>query len=140
LRLSAFGRIWLALGDSPDIVASVGVNVFAHRILAFAIGSAIAGSAGALFASYTTYVSPESFGFGHTVFYLTILVVGGLESIVGLLISVVFFTVSHNYLTRFHPWDLVLDGLIIILFMNFLPQGVGSKLSNIFNRNKRGGR
>lgn len=126
LRHSPVGRIWLALGDNPDIADSVGVNVVRYRILAFATGSLIASLAGALFASYAGFVSPESFGFGHTVFYLTILVVGGLESIPGIIVSVVIFELLHDNLMAIYPWDLIVDGLIIIIFVNFLPGGIGS--------------
>lgn len=126
MRHSPVGRIWLALGDNPDIADSVGVNVVRYRILAFAVGSLIAGLAGALFASYAGFVSPESFGFSHTVYYLTVLVVGGLESIVGVLLSVVVFALMHDSLMALYPWDLIVDGLIIIVFVNVLPGGVGS--------------
>lgn len=136
LRNSPYGRIWIAIGDNPDIVASNGINVVGHKILAFATGSFIAGVAGGLFASYATFISPESFGFEHTIRYLTILVVGGLESIVGVLVSVMFFTVTHDYLAAFHPWDIILDGLVIILFMNVLPHGIGS----LFNKRKHEGK
>lgn len=126
LRYSPVGRIWLALGDNPDIADSVGVNVFRYRILAFAVGSFIAGLAGALFASYAGFISPESFGFSHTVYYLTVLVVGGLESLVGAIISVVVFELLHDSLMAYYPWDLIVDGVIIIVFVNFLPRGIGS--------------
>lgn len=126
IRHSPYGRIWLALGDNPDIVASAGINVFSQRILAFASGSFLAALAGAAFASYATFISPESFGFSHTIYHLTILVVGGLESFAGGVIAAVFFVFLHNQLMAFHPWDIIVDGLIIILFMNVLPNGLGS--------------
>lgn len=126
MRHSPVGRIWLALGDNPDIADSVGVNVVRYRILAFAVGSFIASLAGALFACYAGFISPESFGFSHTVYYLTVLVVGGLESIVGVILSVVVFALIHDSLMSLYPWDLIVDGLIIIIFVNFLPGGIGS--------------
>jgi len=126
LRRSPYGRLWLAIGDAPHVVAAMGTNVALYRILAFFVGSAFAGMAGGLFAGYTTFISPESFTINHTIYFLTILVVGGLESIPGALLSVVIFTLMSNYLLAFYPWDLVLQGLTIVLFMNFLPRGLGS--------------
>ncbi|MBI4969968.1 MAG: branched-chain amino acid ABC transporter permease [Rhodospirillales bacterium] len=130
-RFSPYGRIALAIGDNPDIAASLGVNVFRHRIFAFFLGSMLAGMAGAAFAVYATYISPESFGLAHTIQYLTMLVVGGLESIPGALLAVVFFTFSHNQLMAWHPWDLILDGVIILLFMNLMPRGIGGLLTDL---------
>lgn len=126
LRLSPLGRLWLAIGDAPHMVAAMGTNVALHRILAFFIGSVLAGLAGGLFAGYATFISPESFTINHTIYFLTILVVGGLESIPGALLSVAVFTLLSNYLLAFYPWDLLLQGLTIVLFMNFLPRGLGS--------------
>jgi branched-chain amino acid transport system permease protein len=133
-RHSPYGRIALAIGDNPDIAASLGVNVFRHRIFAFFVGSMLAGIAGAAFAAYATYISPESFGLSHTIQYLTMLVVGGLESIPGAILAVVFFTFSHNQLMAWHPWDLILDGFIILLFMNLMPRGIGGVLTDLWHR------
>ncbi len=133
-RHSPYGRIALAIGDNPDIAASLGINVFRHRIFVFFVGSMFAGFAGAGFASYATYISPESFGLAHTIQYLTMLVVGGLESIPGAILAVVFFTLSHNELMAWHPWDLILDGVIILLFMNLMPRGVGGALADARHR------
>ncbi len=139
-RHSPFGRIALAIGDNPDIAASLGVNVFRHRIFTFFVGSMLAGFAGAAFAAYATYISPESFGLSHTIFYLTMLVVGGLESIPGALLAVAFFTFSHNQLMAWHPWDLILDGFIILLFMNLLPRGIGGLLTDLRQRHAARGK
>ena len=135
-RHSPYGRIALAIGDNPDIAASLGVNVFRHRIFTFFVGSMLAGFAGAAFAAYATYISPESFGLSHTIHYLTMLVVGGLESIPGALLAVVFFTFSHNQLMAWHPWDLILDGFIILLFMNLMPRGIGGALTDLWHRRR----
>lgn len=139
LRLSPFGRLWLALGDTPHVVAAMGTSVALHRIIAFFVGSAFAGMAGGLFASYTTFISPESFTINHTIYFLTILVVGGLESVTGALLSVVFFTLLSNYLLALYPWDLVMQGLTIILFMNYLPRGLGSVVARLAPATGRGG-
>lgn len=139
LRRSPYGRIWLALGDNPDIVASTGINVFRHRILAFACGSFLSGLAGAAFTSYATFISPESFGFSHTIYHLTILVVGGLESLGGSIISAVVFVFLHNQLMALHPWDVIVDGVIIILCMNLLPEGIGGMLLKLRRKWMRGG-
>lgn len=128
IRHSQLGRTWLAIGDNPDIAASLGTNVFAHQVLVFAVGAGIAGLAGGCFAAYATFVSPESFGLAHTIHFLTMLVAGGLESIGGAMLSAIFFAVASDQLIALHPWDLIIEGLIIVLIMNFLPRGLGGLL------------
>jgi len=129
IRLSPLGRLWLATGDTPHAVQAMGTNLALHRMLVVFVGSVFAGLAGGLFASYVTFISPESFTINHTIYFLTILVVGGLESIPGAVLSVIVFTLLSNYLLALYPWDLVLQGLTIVLFMNFLPRGLGSLVS-----------
>ncbi len=135
LRRSPFGRLWLAIGDTPHVVSAMGTSLAFHRSAAFFVGSAFAGVAGGLFAGYATFISPESFTINHTIYFLTILVVGGLESILGVILSVMVFTLLSSYLMAFYPWDLVLQGVTIVLFMNFLPGGLGS-LATRFARGK----
>jgi len=136
LRHSAYGRIWLSIGDNPDIASALGVNVVAQRVLAFFIGSFMAGVAGGAFASYATFISPESFGLPQTIQTLTILVIGGIESIAGVILSVVFVTLASNYLMALHPWDLILYGLIIVVIMNVLPEGFGGVLRRLGTRRR----
>ena len=131
LKDSPAGKKWLSIGDDENISSSIGINPFVQKLLAFSTGSFFAGVAGALYASYVNYLSPELFTLQHTLFYLTILVVGGLESIWGAVISVILFTIFQNYLRALYPWDMVLYGLIIILIVNLMPQGIGSKISEL---------
>ena len=62
-----------------------------------------------------------------------IIILGGLGSIPGAILSVVVFTLMSNYLLAFYPWDLLLQGLIIVLFMNYLPRGLGSVMARLFD-------
>ena len=50
------------------------------------------------------------------------------------ILAVVFFTFSHNQLMAWHPWDLILDGVIILLFMNLMPRGIGGLLTDLRDR------
>lgn len=134
LRDSAYGRIWLSIGDNPDIASALGVNVPGQRVLAFFVGSFIAGVAGGAFASYATFISPESFGLPQTIQTLTMLVIGGLESVGGVILAVLFVTLMSNYLMALHPWDLILYGLIIVVIMNVLPEGFGGVLRRLRGR------
>jgi branched-chain amino acid transport system permease protein len=134
LRLSPLGRIWICMGDNEDLSSSLGINNFFHKLLAFALGSFFAGIAGSLYAGYANFISPESFTLRHTIYYLSILIVGGLESISGAVAATVIFTVFSSYLMALYPWDMVIFGLIIVLFVNLIPGGLGDGFDKIRNR------
>ena len=134
LRFSPFGRIWISIGDQEDLSSSLGINVFFHKILAFAIGSFFAGVAGSLYAGYAGFISPPSFTLKHTIYYLCILIVGGLESIPGAIVAVIFFTIFSSYLMQIYPWDMVVLGLIIVVFVNMFPGGIGEWITQLWHR------
>ena len=136
LRYSPQGRIWISIGDNDIISSSVGVNVFSQKIWAFFLGSCFAGLAGGLYAGYANFISPLLFTLKHTLFYLTILVLGGLGSIVGVVATTIVFTIASNYLRGLYPWDLVLYGLLIMLTVNLLPEGIGKALTDLWERVK----
>jgi branched-chain amino acid transport system permease protein len=128
IRFSAVGRIWLSLGDNEDLAASLGANIFLQKIGAFSAGSLFAGLAGSLYAGYANFISPESFTIKHTIYYLCILIVGGLESFSGALAGTLFFTLLSSFIMSLYPWDMVLFGFIIVLFVNIMPGGIGEHL------------
>jgi branched-chain amino acid transport system permease protein len=134
LRLSPLGRIWISMGDNEDLSSSLGINIFFHKLLAFAVGSFFAGIAGSLYAAYANFISPESFTLRHTIYYLSILIVGGLESISGAIVATVIFTLFSSYLMALYPWDMVIFGLIIVLFVNLIPGGLGERFDLLRNR------
>ena len=137
IRFSPIGRMWICMGDQEDLASSLGINLFFHKLSAFAVGSFFAGLAGSLYAGYANFISPPSFTLKHTIYYLSILVVGGLESIPGALVATVVFTVVANYLIELYPWDMVLFGLTIIVCVNLLPGGIGQKLESLWRVSKR---
>jgi len=134
VRRSALGRIWISMGDNEDLSSTLGINVFYHKILAFSVGSFFAGVAGSIYAGYASFISPENFTLRHTIYYLSILIVGGLESISGAIAATVIFTLFSSYLMALYPWDMVIFGSIIVLFVNLIPQGIGVHLESLRNR------
>lgn len=128
---SPLGRIWKNVGDNENIASSIGINVFSQRIMAFVLGSIFAGVAGSVYAGYASYLSPHIISLNQTLFFLTILVIGGFESIPGVIIATATLTIFNNYLLSLYPWDMVIYGAIIILVVNLVPGGIGGLLSKI---------
>jgi len=98
LNRSRVGRAFRAIRDN-DIAAEVmGINVKRYKILAFVAGSFLAGMAGALFAYYLRYVTTEQFTLFQSIWYLGMLIVGGLASPLGAILGTVFITILQESL------------------------------------------
>jgi len=91
LRDSKAGRAFFAVRGSEMAAASLGIDVVRIKLVAFALSGAIAGVAGNLIMSDTRALSPDSFGFTTSLFYLAIAVVGGLQSLAGAIAAALLF-------------------------------------------------
>lgn len=87
LDRSIWGYRLRALGESYALAASVGIGRAGNLLFAFTLGSGVAAIAGAFFASFITYISPDSFSFWLSIYVLTYIIVGGIRSIVGSLVG-----------------------------------------------------
>lgn len=96
LTSSKAGRAIRALRDSERVAASWGIDVTRYKLLAFVTSGAIAGLAGALFASITEVVSPITFGFMLSLSFLMMVVVGGIGSRPGVVLGAALFTSLPN--------------------------------------------
>jgi branched-chain amino acid transport system permease protein len=96
LRRSRVGRAWMAVREDEVAAAAMGVNTVRIKLLAFAIGAAFSGFAGAFYGAKLSLVSPENFGFSVSITILVMIVLGGMGNIPGviagaMLIYVVIF-------------------------------------------------
>lgn len=96
LRTSRIGRAWMAVREDEVAAAAMGVNTVRIKLLAFAIGAAFSGFAGAFYGAKLSLVSPENFGFSVSITILVMIVLGGMGNIPGviagaMLIYVVIF-------------------------------------------------
>lgn len=89
LRDSRLGRAWIAIREDEVAAESSGVNLVRTKLFAFAAGAFFAGIAGAFHAAKLGSVSPDSFGFGDSVIYLAMVVIGGIGSIPGVIVGAI---------------------------------------------------
>ena len=107
---SSYGRAFKAIRDHEIAAESMGINVFGTKVLSFAISSGLAGIAGGLLAHHLTTIDPKQFIFLKTFDILLIVVLGGVGSITGSVISAIVVTVAMEAL-RF------MDGPLNLGFM-----------------------
>jgi branched-chain amino acid transport system permease protein len=143
LARSRVGRAFVAIRDNDLAAAVMGVNLFYYKLLAFFIGCFFAGIAGSLFAHWYTFVHVENFSLTDAVFYIGILIVGGLGSITGVFFGTVFILtlvelviIASPTLTAAFPGlgiapaaalGATAFGIIIVLFLIFEPRGLAHR-------------
>jgi branched-chain amino acid transport system permease protein len=116
LLTSQWGRTFEALRDSPIATDAMGVGTFRHKVAAFALGSALGGLAGGLYAFNFQYLQPQSFVWELMVILLLGVVLGGRKSIWGALVGAAFIVLLPNLLSnRFLFQVFSVIGLVIAL-------------------------
>ena len=84
---SRVGRAWVALREDEVAAAATGINTTTTKLLAFAIGASVSGLAGAFYGSLVTIVSPDDFSFSVSIAVLSIIVLGGIGNIAGVILG-----------------------------------------------------
>jgi branched-chain amino acid transport system permease protein len=129
IRHSALGRAMIATRDSEIAAEQSGVDTTRTKLTAFMIGAVYAGLAGCLYASSIRFISPDSFSGTQAILLMTMLIVGGMGSIVGCVIGAVALTILPEALRFLGQWYLVLYGLGVIAVIVLAPGGLASLAS-----------
>jgi len=138
---SSHGRACISVRENEIAAEAMGVDTTKYKVMAFTIGAAFAGVAGALFAHYFYIVHPASFTFMKSFDLLTIVVLGGLGSITGSITAAILLTFVSAALAGYPEMRMVIYSLMLIGLMMFRPQGLfGNKEISLkmFNRLKGG--
>lgn len=124
LRRSRVGRAFESIKEDETAAGLMGVDVASFKMLAFVLGAAIAGLAGALNAHLTFFISPGEYGFDRAVDILTMTILGGIGSLSGPVVGAVVLTLLPELLRSFKDFRLVVNGFILVLIVLFLPKGI----------------
>jgi branched-chain amino acid transport system permease protein len=121
---SKIGRAFVAIRDKEDAAAAAAIPVKQYKMLAFVIMGLLGGIAGGLYCVVLGRITPDEFGMGPLLLHFLIVVLGGLGSFFGLIISSVIVTLLPELLRAFAEWQEVLYGGIIIVMILFAPEGL----------------
>jgi branched-chain amino acid transport system permease protein len=92
LQNSRLGRAWTAIRDDEIAAKAMGINTRNVKLLAFALGASFGGVSGAMFAAFQGFVSPESFGLMESIIILSMVVLGGMGHIPGVILGAVLLS------------------------------------------------
>ena len=139
LENSRIGRAWVAIREDEMAAAAAGINTRNIKLLAFAMGATFGGLSGGLFASFQGFVSPESFNLMESIMILSMIVLGGMGNIYGVILGALLVTVIPEALRYtgdlqravfgevfIDPADLrmLLFGIALVLMMLLRPAGL----------------
>jgi branched-chain amino acid transport system permease protein len=112
LDRSKTGRALRAMGDEGVLIEALGVSTAHLRSVGFAVGGALAGTAGAVGAHIDGFVGPESFNVGLSIVYLCFLVIGGLGRIHGVIIGAALASIGPELLRGLYAWQMVVVAVV----------------------------
>lgn len=121
---SAPGRAMIAIREDETAAETMGINTTLYKVLAFAIGSAFAGVAGAIFAHRMSYISPNDFTFLKSIDVLVMVVLGGLGSLTGAIVSAISLSLLPEFLRFIDEWRMVIYPLLLVIVMLFRSEGL----------------
>lgn len=120
---SGIGLSLLTLKEDETVAAAVGIKPFKLKLFAFVASATIAGVAGGYWASYISYISPDSFQYMESVNILSMVVIGGSGSIPGSILGALILTISPEILRFTSEYRMIIIGFIIVIMMIWKPEG-----------------
>jgi branched-chain amino acid transport system permease protein len=122
---SAIGKAWTAINQSPDLAASVGIDIFKYRMIAYVAAAFTTGLSGSLYAHYSCYLVPQTFGILRSLYLSINAAVGGLYFFIsGPITGSIIIKALPEYLRITDKYEPIFEGAMIILIALFFRRGV----------------
>ncbi len=136
LGRSWIGLAWASICEDEQAAATMGVDIVRFKVLAFILGSAIAGLAGGFYAHFLTFIMPQNFGFGQSIVILCMVVFGGIGTRWGPIFGAIILGVLPEISRPIMEYRTLIYGVLLLAMMRFQPGGLlGSEsiLPRFFN-------
>jgi branched-chain amino acid transport system permease protein len=141
IRRSKYGTALQSIGENEEAAAHTGVNVTMVKVIAFAISAFFMGAAGAIIATRWTYIDPY-IAFNPLISFLPVLmaIFGGMSQLYGPVIgATVFAYFEETLLTKFPYYYMLLFGIVLIVVILYLPNGLVGVVPRLVQRRRKGG-
>jgi len=137
LHISPTGRALRSLNDSEVAAGTVGIDVARFKLVAFVISAIFASVAGSELALMNKFISPDISGFLQSIELLTMVVLGGAGTVIGAVVGSAILTLLPQVLTVFQDYEHIILGLIMMLVMIFMREGLVPSVVRITRRDKQ---
>ncbi len=121
---SRVGRAFIAIRENPHAANGMGINVRYYKILAFAVSAFLTGIAGALYAHLMGFISPDTFTASQSTLFMTMLLFGGIGSLVGPAIGSAILVATTELMQSFVSYQMLIYAIFILIVLFYLPNGV----------------
>jgi branched-chain amino acid transport system permease protein len=126
VNASWMGFAFRAVAEDEDAAATLAVNGAAYKLVAFALGTALAGLAGGLYAYFTQFINVDAFDFITSVMLMAMVVIGGIGSTFGVAVAAVVLTLLPETFRFINEYRLLVFGGLLVLFISLAPGGLAS--------------
>ncbi len=123
LRDARLGRAWKAMREDEDVAEAMGIHLVNTKLLAFATGAAFAGLSGAIFAAKLGSIFPHSFNLIVSINVLSLIIVGGIGSLPGVVAGAFILVGMPELLREFADFRMLMYGALLVLMMLVKPEG-----------------
>ena len=134
VKRSWMGFAFEAVADDEDTAKMLSVNVPAYKLSAFAMGTAMAGLSGGLYAYFARFIVPDDFGFITSISILSMVAVGGIGSVFGVIIATAILTLMPEFFRFIGDYKLLVYGVLLFSVMRFAPDGLAGLTRLVFKR------
>jgi ABC-type branched-subunit amino acid transport system permease subunit len=124
LHHSRIGLAWNALRADELAARCQGINTTWYKVLAFAVDAFLAGFAGTIYAFYVGFISPDNFTFLVSVTIMTMVIAGGMDNTLGVIVGAFLLTLLPEKLRAFSDYRILFFGITVIAFLMIRPQGI----------------
>lgn len=124
LQNSRTGRAWLAIKEDEIAARATGINVQYYKLLALCVGAAFAGLAGGFFAARNQFTGPDDHAFMVSVNILSLVIVGGMNSVPGIILGAFTLKGLPEILREFETYRLLAFGALLVVMMLIRPEGL----------------
>ncbi len=124
VKNSRIGRAWIAVREDEDVAQAMGIDTVKTKLLAFGMGAAFGGLSGAIFASKLQTIYPTSFNLLVSINVLSVIIIGGMGSIPGVIVGALALVGLPELLREFSDFRLMFYGAALVLMMLVRPEGL----------------
>lgn len=133
---SLLGRTFIAISHDERLAEALGINTMWKKLTSFVISAVFSGVAGALYASYNSVISPDIAYFERGMDVLSLLIVGGAGTMAGPMVGALVMTAIPESLQIVPTLRTLIDGVVLLLFIIFLPVGITGGFKNLMKKRR----
>jgi branched-chain amino acid transport system permease protein len=136
LKKTWMGFAFDAVADDEDTARLLSIDVPSYKLAAFAFGTALAGLAGGLYCYFARFIVPDDFGFITSITILSMVAVGGIGSVFGVIAGTTLLTLMPEFFRFVSDYKLLVYGALLFAVMRFAPDGLAGMVSEFFIKRK----